>query len=169
MVFRVNCVTPKVRISGHALPECEPLKAVAAARPGSYASRQVRRVVVLVLALVTLGPAVAKASAWYRCAHDGVVRAACCCPPRTGHHVTPDPGTRVRAACCCTISTIAARESAVRGAPPAALQVMPAIPAIATIATPPPDAPIRIAARELPRTQRGPPDPLFVRHRSLLL
>lgn len=168
-MFRVNCVTLRIRIRGHTLPVDDSLKVIAAARPGSYASGQVRRVVVLVLALITLGPAVAKASTWYRCAHDGVVRAACCCPPRTAHHATPDPGTRVRAACCCTITIIATRESAVRGAPPAAIQVTPAIPAIATIATPPPDATIRVAARELPRTQRGPPDPLFVRHCSLLL
>jgi len=129
----------------------------------------VHRIVVIVLALVVLGPAAVEASAWYRCAHDGVLRTACCCPSQARHHATPDPDTRARAACCCRITTIATREPTVRGAPPIAIQVTPAIAAITTPATPPIGAPIRSVRLEPPRAQRGPPDPLFARHCSLLL
>jgi hypothetical protein len=133
---------------------------------------QVRRVVVIVLALIIVAPAVASASAWYRCTRDGVLRAACCCPSRVNHHATPatpDPDTRVRAACCCNVTHMATRASSDRGPPPVALQVTPAIVAIAAPAVPPIAAPIRVAALERPCGPRGPPAPLFVRHCSLLL
>ena len=147
-------------------------RAIAAASPSSYAVGQVRRIVVLVLALVILGPAVASASTWYRCAHDGVLRAACCCPSQTTHHatpVTPDPDTRAHQACCCQVMHLVARPSSVRGAPPIAIQGAPAIAVLETPATLPREAPIRATALEAPRAPRGPPDPLFVRHCSLLL
>jgi hypothetical protein len=129
----------------------------------------VRRIVVIVLSLVVLGPTMARASAWYRCADDGVLRAACCCPPAAKHHAAPRPDAQVRAACCCTVTHVAARASSVRGAPPAAIAVVPAPAIAATPAAPPREAPLRVAAIERPRAPRGPPDPLFARHCSLLL
>lgn len=144
-------------------------KVVATARSGPYPVHRVRRITVLVLALIAVGPAAARASAWYRCAHDGVLRAACCCPVQTRHHATPGSDTRVAAACCCQITQLAARDASVRGAPPAAILGAPALPALATLAMPLLAAPIRVAAIERPREPRGPPAPLFVRHCSLLL
>jgi hypothetical protein len=129
----------------------------------------VRRIVVIVLSLVVLGPTVAEASAWYRCANDGVLRAACCCPPAARHHAAPPTDARVRAACCCTITHVAARASSVRGAPPLASAVAPAVAVVATPASLPPETPLQVAAIEHPRAPRGPPDPLFARHCSLLL
>jgi hypothetical protein len=129
-----------------------------------------RRVAVLVLVLVALAPSAVRASAWYRCAHDGVVRAACCCPPRAKHHGADGPGTELRAACCCTITQVAARESSVRSAPPITVELapMPALPVMIAIAAPR-EAPVQVATRELARAPRGPPAPLFVRHCALLL
>jgi len=146
-------------------------KAVAAAPSASYDVGQVRRIVVLLLAMVALGPSVAEASTWYRCAHDDVIRAACCCsaPAQAPHHATPASGTSVRAACCCRISTIAARASSVRGAPPAVIQVTSAIAVTVTPEPPPAAAPTQITAIGHPSGPRGPPDPLFVRYCSLLL
>jgi len=147
-------------------------KAIAAAFPGPYAVGQVRRIVVLVLTLIVLGPTAASAATWYRCAHDGVLRAACCCPSQTGHHTTPvapDPAPRARQACCCNVINFVARPSSVRSAPPIAAQVAPAIAMIEAPATPPLEVPRRAVALEPPRAPRGPPDLLFVRHCSLLL
>jgi len=147
-------------------------KAIAAAAAASYARGQVRRIVVLVLMLIVLGPTGAAASTWYRCAFDGVLRATCCCPSQAGHHAapgTPDPDSRARQACCCKVMTFVARPSSVRGAPPIATQVAPALAVIETPAIRSPEVPRRAAALEPSRAPRGPPDPLFVRHCSLLL
>jgi len=128
----------------------------------------VRRIVVIVLSLVLLGPTMARASAWFRCAHDGELRSACCCPPAAKHHAAPGPAAALRAACCCTFTHIDAHASSVRSAPPATIAIAPTI-AVATIATLPAREPaVQIAAIEH-RAPRGPPDPLFARHCSLLL
>lgn len=127
-----------------------------------------RRIVVIVLSLVVLAPTMARASAWFRCAHDGELRAACCCPPAANHHAAPRPGTELRAACCCTVTHVAARASSVRGAPPATIALVPAVAATAIPATPLREPPRRVAAIEH-LAPRGPPDPLFARHCSLLL
>lgn len=147
-------------------------KAIASAAPASYARGPVRRIVVLVLTLIVLGPTGAAASTWYRCAHDGVLRATCCCPAQTAHHAapeTPEPAPRARQACCCKVMTFVARSASVRGAPPLAIEAAPALAVIEPPATRSLEALRRTATLEPPRAPRGPPDPLFVRHCSLLL
>src|SRR5262245_7058027 len=107
-----------------------------------------------------------RASAWYRCDHDGVLRAARCCPPQAKHHGAqgaPSP-TDVRQACCCRITTMAAREASARGAPPIALEVAPAVRGVAVIAMPLPEAEVRVAAIDHPCEARGPPRPLFAQN-----
>jgi hypothetical protein len=142
---------------------------VAAAPRCSYPGTQVRRVAVIMLALVVLGPMVARASTWYRCARDGELRAACCCPSAAGHRASPAPAAELRAACCCTITQIAARASSIRGAPPATFALVPAV-AVAAVPPPPPrEPPLQVAAIGPPQAPRGPPAPLFARHCSLLL
>jgi hypothetical protein len=128
----------------------------------------VRRIVVIVLSLVVLGPTVARAATWFRCAHDGELRARCCCPPAAKHHAARRPDAQVGAACCCTITQVAARASSVRGAPPLASAVVPAVAVVATPASLPSET-RQVAAIGRPRAPRGPPDPLFARHCSLLL
>jgi hypothetical protein len=101
--------------------------------------------------------------------HDDVLRDACCCPAQAKHHDEPAPATELRQACCCKITTIAARESPVRGTPPLALIALPALPAIATIQAPPPEAPLGMPVLDRLGEPRGPPGPLFARHCSLRL
>lgn len=127
-----------------------------------------RRVVLILLALVVLAPSMAQASAWYRCAHDGETRTACCCPPKAKHHEAPASDTELRSACCCTVTQLKAQESSVRAAPPIALDVAPAVVPVA-ISISPIEAPVRIATILHAHAPRGPPEPLFVRHCSLLL
>jgi hypothetical protein len=132
----------------------------------------VRRIAVLVLTLIVLGPTGAAASTWYRCAHDDALRATCCCPSQTGHHAAPEPpepAPRARQACCCEVLTFVARSASVRGAPPIALAAAPALAVIETPARRLPVVVRRTAVLEPPRAPRGPPAPLFVRHCSLLL
>jgi hypothetical protein len=128
-----------------------------------------RRVVAIVFVLVVLGPSVVRAATWYRCTHDDVLRDACCCPAQANHHDEPAPATELRQACCCRITTIAARESSVRGAPPLALTTAPVLAALATLATPPPDAPVGTTTLDHLGEPRGPPGRLFARHCSLRL
>jgi hypothetical protein len=135
-------------------------------------SDKMRRVVAIVFVLVALGPSVVRAATWYRCTHDDVLRDACCCPAQAKHHDAPAPATELRQACCCRITTIAARESSVRGTPPLALialSALAAIPSVATLATPPPDAPVGMTALDHRGEPRGPPSSLFARHCSLRL
>lgn len=127
-----------------------------------------RRVVLILLALVVFVPSMARASAWYRCAHDGVSRSTCCCPPAPKHHKTSAPNTEVRAACCCSITQITSPGSSERAAPPIAIDMAPAaVPVV--IAMAPIQTPERIALVEYPQLQRGPPESLFARFCSLLL
>jgi hypothetical protein len=129
----------------------------------------VRRAAAIVFVLIVLGPSVVRAATWYRCMHDDVARDACCCPAQAKHHDTPAPATELRQACCCRITTIAARESPVRGAPPLALATAPALPAVATLAILPPDVPVGVTTLDHLGEPRGPPGRLFARHCSLRL
>jgi len=127
-----------------------------------------RRVIPILLVLVVLVPSVAHASALYRCAMDGETRTSCCCPKKAKHHETSDSNTELRASCCCKVTQLKAAESSVRAAPPMSLDMAPAVvPVAITISSI--EAPVRIARVELPGSPRGPPEPLFVRHCSLLL
>jgi hypothetical protein len=124
----------------------------------------VRRVALVVLALVILAPAGVQAATWFR-AHDGELRASCCCPSRT-HHGPAAPDSEVRAACCCTIMQVPARAATERAAPPAVMMA-PAVVAVAVTDVPPP-RPTVVMALDRPCVIRGPPD-LFARHCALLL
>jgi hypothetical protein len=125
-----------------------------------------RRVAVLVLTLLILAPAGVHAATWFRSAHDGQLRAACCCPAGARYHGPSAPDSEVRAACCCTIVQLAARPGPERTAPPDAPAASPAVaPVTAEVLAPP--RPVAAAALDHPRAAR-PPD-LFVRHCALLL
>jgi len=125
------------------------------------------RRVVLILLVLALAPAPASASAsWYRCAFDGVMRAACCCPAA---HAAKPRTPALRAACCCTVTQIT------RGVPPGrAADAVGAAFAPAIAAAPAPW--LLHAAPRLPATPplarpRGldPPDTLLSRCCALLL
>jgi hypothetical protein len=134
-----------------------------------YHARCVRRVVLVLLALA-LAPSTATAS-WYRCAYDGVVRAACCCAGRADGANAKRPAAQasLRAACCCTVTQVT------RAAPPGRTGDVTSAPSIdgaaVTVASWLPLAPPgrgAVAAIARPRAQ-DPPDTLFHRRCSLLL
>jgi hypothetical protein len=127
-----------------------------------------RRVVLILFALVVFVPSMARGSAWYRCAQDGETRSACCCPAAAKHHEAPAPYTEVRAACCCSITQITSPESSERAAPPITIDMAPAMVPV-MIAMAPIETYKRIASVEYPQLQRGPPESLFARFCSLLL
>ncbi|MEP6862275.1 MAG: hypothetical protein ABJE66_16745 [Deltaproteobacteria bacterium] len=126
-----------------------------------------RRVVLILLALVLFAPSVARASAWYRCAHDGQTRTSCCCPPTAKHHKTPTSNTAIRAACCCSITQLAAAESSERAVSSLALDMAPAM--VTVVAVAPIETPVRVAILDYSSPPRGPPESLFARSCSLLL
>jgi len=128
----------------------------------------VRRVVPILLALV-LAPSIATAS-WYRCAYDGITRAACCCPSNThqSKQKTPDPVTTVRATCCCTITQVARTAPPAQAKQPLPLDHHPVALAVAlTVA--PTRGTNEVVCLARPRAQGDPPDTLFARRCSLLL
>jgi hypothetical protein len=57
-----------------------------------------RRIVLIVFALMVLAPSAAFARSEYLCRFDGQVRLACCCPTQA------HDGPSVREACCCIVS-----------------------------------------------------------------
>ena len=116
--------------------------------------------------MLALAPAGVQAATWFRNAHDGVLRGACCCPTRARYHGPSAPDSEVRAACCCTIVQLAARPAPERMAPPDAAVVPPAVAPVVAAVLPP--RPVQLAALDRPCATRGPPD-LFVRHCALLL
>jgi hypothetical protein len=125
----------------------------------------VHRVIAILLAVV-LVPSLAMATG-YRCSGDGAVRASCCCPAESSHDRTPPTDTFVDSACCCEV---------IQAAPVSQRVIAHATPKtpsqLAAVATAPQPVapPLRTAQREArPRWRGGPPDPLFVRHCSLLL
>lgn len=127
-----------------------------------------RRVVLILLALAVLAPSMVQAATWYRCAHDGETRSSCCCPPKAKHHGAPASNAEMKSACCCKVTQLKSAESSVRAAPPVALDVAPAVvPVVVSVSSI--AAPSRIAVIERTYAPRGPPEPLFVRHCSLLL
>lgn len=125
-----------------------------------------RRIVLIALALLAVAPSGVRAATWYR-GVDGALRDDCCCPAGAGYHQRSLPERAVRAACCCTIVERAARDGAVRGAPPAAVTAPDVVPVV-TPALPP--APAEVVGLDRP-VARGPPplSDLFVRHSALLL
>lgn len=126
-----------------------------------------RRIAVLVLTLLILAPAGVHAATWFRSAHDGQLRAACCCPAGARYHGPSVPDSEVRAACCCTIVQLAARPGPERTAPPDAPATSPAVARLAAAVLPPPRA-VPVIALDRPCATRGPPE-LFARHCALLL
>jgi hypothetical protein len=129
----------------------------------------VRRIVLILLVLV-LTPSMAAAT-MYRCAYDGSIRAACCCPSESGPHkqAPPPRDPALRAACCCTIIQAAGRPAdlAVRAsAPSAPAQVAVVAPPIVMLSR---WTAVTAIALDRPRAQGDPPDTLFARRCSLLL
>jgi hypothetical protein len=127
----------------------------------------VRRVAVIVLALVVV-PAIATTATSYRCMYDGETRSACCCPTQPHHDKAPVEGQALRAACCCKLTQVTTTARAAGTTPSSELPQLAAPVVVAVEAVFPP-APAPIEALVRPQVQRGPPCSLLARHCSLLL
>ena len=127
-----------------------------------------RRVVVILLALV-LAPSMATAS-WYRCAYDGTVRSACCCPAKHDRQQDKAPAqdASVRATCCCTVTHVTPRVPTAETNPPASISVHAAALAV-NAAVGPLRRSLASVAIGRPRAQGDPPVTLYARRCSLLL
>lgn len=127
------------------------------------------RRIVLILLTVVLTPSIATAT-WYRCAHDGVIRSACCCPGKREpqQKKSPAPEASVRAACCCTVTHVTTRAVDGEARTAASIHVEPMVLAAPAIVALPRIAPAA-AALDRPRAQGDPPDTLLARRCSLLL
>jgi len=132
----------------------------------SIGNKAVRRVYAILLAVVLM-PSVAMAT-WYRCAEDGTMRASCCCAAERSRDKAPSPDTSIKSACCCDVIQSASAADGDRMTTRTAPDLPPVLVAIAMPAAPL-FVPVHTAHRERPPRYGGPPDPLFVRHCSLLL
>jgi len=112
-------------------------------------------------------PPMARASVLFRCESDGETRSACCCPPAARHHTTP-ADTGIRSACCCKITHFQSHESSVRAAAPTMIDLAPWMLPVVLLDV---HVETRAVAAVIAyaHAPRGPPEPLFVRHCSLLL
>jgi hypothetical protein len=128
----------------------------------------VHRILAILLTLA-LAPSMATAS-WYRCAYDGVIRSACCCParPAQGKKQAPAPVPSVRAACCCTVTQVTSRAPDAESKAAAAIRPDPAVCAVTSAMAAPRIARVAVAI-DRPRALGDPPDTLFARRCSLLL
>jgi hypothetical protein len=126
--------------------------------------RLIRRATTLVVFAIAVMLGGRHAFAMYRCAHDHVARASCCCPAKAQR---PAPATpTIKASCCCSIEEAKAAAAATAADPVPTLAIRP-VTAI-TIVEPAFVAAMAIAP---PREARPPPRPasLFDQHISFLV
>jgi hypothetical protein len=129
----------------------------------------VRRVVVIVLALIVLAPTLAVAQA-YQCRFDRQVRRESCCPAEEGREDRREVRREavIEAASCCgviegTLAIGGERSAAAAGVP------VP-VPAIVVVAVgAPAEGGLVEVVAHVGAPARAPPDPLFLRHCSFLL
>lgn len=131
-----------------------------------------RRVVLILLALLVLAPTAVQAAVWYRCAHDGEARKACCCPSKAkeeGDRTERDKPPALSAGCCCEVTTIEAPKPSVRESAPIKNSVDMAPPALAALTVVLPESRPAQALRAVSIVPVRPPDPIFARNCALLL
>jgi hypothetical protein len=78
------------------------IESVADCGAQAYARQVVRRIVLIVFALMVMLPSVAFARSEYLCRFDGQVRSSCCCPAKA-QQADASQSASVREACCCTV------------------------------------------------------------------
>ncbi len=149
---------------------CNPFAARRGLRATSAAlwCRLVRRVIPVVLVLVTLLPQGVLAAAWHQCGAARVLRSNCCCPADKAATEAP-PRSELRRAPCCDELTRVPRADTGRVETPgsrASVSLHLAVPARTSIA-----AAAAVAAAPVPalRATAPPPDPIYLRNASLLL
>jgi len=133
----------------------------------------VRRILITLVVLVVMSPTMAMAAAWYRCAMDGEMRSACCCPDDGSEEETDVPSDAppaLEATCCCDVESLSAPASQPRIKVDTTLSALGAavVPRLVTdVESPLPATPLLSASCEVRPPSRAPP--LFLSHCSLLL
>jgi hypothetical protein len=128
----------------------------------------VRRVVPLLLVLLTAAPQAALAGQWYRCRYSGVTRKSCCCGEKAQRE--PPRQAEVRRSSCCDVLRNHPRVVNAR-AEASAERVTPAMPrAVHPVAA---HALVLVRGYELDPIERAtappPATPAYIRHSALLL
>jgi hypothetical protein len=113
-------------------------------------------------------PQAAQASAWYQCRSGMMARANCCCPGQHGGQGEQSQQPELRRPACCDLVTSEPRAHSARVesnfGSRAEAPVLVALPA------PPAPQVVEAGSRALPaRATAPPPDPIYLRHASLLL
>ena len=119
-----------------------------------------------------LVPQAALAGTWYVCGQDRIARQSCCCPSETPSPERARPtAPEIRRAACCDVLSRGPREQVAR-VELASVRV----PAPTPFATPAhaatlPDRALAVAAEPAARATAppAPPEPIYLRHASLLL
>ncbi len=137
-----------------------------------YCCGHVRRAVPVLLVLVTLLPQGALAAAWHQCGDERVLRSSCCCPggEAEGKEAAP-PQSELRRAPCCDALTRVPRGASARLQSSIASRLpgpFLALPARAALSAPPAGAESPAPALRA-TAPPAPPDPIYLRHESLLL
>lgn len=143
------------------------LPGIARDRRGAMVSTLVRRVIPVVLVLVTLLPQGVLAAAWHQCGEARILRSSCCCPADKA--ASEEPRSELRRAPCCDELTRVPRADTGRVETPgsrASVSLHLAVPARTSMA-----AASAVKAAPLPalRATAPPPDPIYLRNASLLL
>lgn len=143
------------------------LPGIARDRRGAMVSTLVRRVIPVVLVLVTLLPQGVLAAAWHQCGEARILRSSCCCPADKA--ASEEPRSELRRAPCCDELTRVPRADTGRVETPgsrASVSLHLAVPARTSIA-----AASAVTAAPVPalRATAPPPDPIYLRNASLLL
>jgi hypothetical protein len=135
-----------------------------------YAAPEVRRSAPIVLVLVMLLPQAAQASAWYQCRSGlGMMsRASCCCPGAHGGEGEQPVQPELRRAACCDLVTSEPRPHSARVE--STFTSRTEAPLLVALPAPPAPEVVETSARALPaRATAPPPEPIYLRHASLLL
>jgi hypothetical protein len=136
---------------------------------GAIVSTLVRRVIPVLLVLVTLLPQGVLAAAWHQCGATLVLRSSCCCPAEKASKDAAPPSELRRAPCCDELTRVPRADTArvESSASRAAGSLHLEVPALEPIAAAPSVA--GSPAPALRATAPPPPDPIYLRNASLLL
>jgi hypothetical protein len=132
----------------------------------------VRRVLSALVVLAILAPQAALAGEWVFCRYAQVTRDSCCCPVRGDGERRVDredaPGPELRPSPCCDVVRGEPRYDVARVEPTARPTSITVVAAIEPIA-PPPEARVAAVAGWATAPPSVRPDPIYLRHASLLL
>jgi hypothetical protein len=132
----------------------------------------VRRIVPIVLVLLTAAPQAALAGEWFRCRYTGETRPACCCGERAQESSGPEQPELRRSSCCEVLHNEPRAESAcaeIRGELRASIVPVAVVPALAGLIAAGIASGHRISPNDREAAPPGRSQPLYLTLSSLLL